>query len=140
MQLIKNNPDVKFIAHQYPVLDRPGEIPLSSRAAKAALAAHKQGLFEPFHKAMMTVEGSLTEDKLYAVASSVGLDVTQLKSDMSDKLIDKTLTNTLAIGQEIGFTGTPSYIVGENVEIGAVGAARLQKAVDRARNPSVEAR
>ena len=133
MKLLAANPDVRFIARQYPILDRAGQKPLSKRAAEAALAAHKQGLFAEFHSALMSLEAKLTEDGLYATAVEVGLNLTQLKEDMRDKLIDKTITNSITIGKDIGFTGTPSYFVGNDVAEGAVGFKRLQESIDRAR-------
>ena len=55
-------------------------------------------------------------------------------------LPEKSIQNTLAIGQDIGFTGTPGYIIGDDVILGAEGAGRLKEAINRARAASANSR
>lgn len=133
MRLVREDGNIRFVPKQFPILDREGQTPVSYLAARASIAAHKQGKFEQFHVAVMGAEGSITEDSLYDIAGRVGLDVVQLKKDMSDRLVIKSVQNTLAIGKDIGFTGTPGYIIGEDVVQGAEGYGRLVEAVARAR-------
>ncbi len=133
MRLVEEDGNIRLLPKQFPVLDRPEEKAISRLAAQAALAANKQGKFEEFHTALMSSGVSVTEDSIYKTAASVGLDVTRLKADMADKLIDKRIGNTLAIGQDIGFEGTPGYIIGKDVVLGAEGYDRLKQAVSRAR-------
>ncbi|WP_262691768.1 DsbA family protein [Kordiimonas aestuarii] len=133
MKLVEGDGNIRLLPKQFPILDSPDAKPLSLLTAKAALAAQKQGKFAAFHKAMMTSGAQVTEESIYQVASSVGLDVAMLKADMADKLIEKRIKNTLAIGQDIGFSGTPGYIIGKDVVLGAEGYGRLKQAVDRAR-------
>lgn len=137
MKLVREDGNIRFIPRQFPILDREGQTPVSYLAARAALAAHKQGKFEAFHIATMTAEGSLTEDGIYDIARRVGLNVEQLKADMNDRLVIKSVQNTLAIGKDIGFTGTPGYIIGDDVVQGAEGYGRLKGAVDRARQAAI---
>lgn len=133
MKLVREDGNIRYIPRQFPILDRNGETPVSYLASLAALAAHKQGKFEEFHIATMTSKGSLTENQLYQIAGSLGLNVQRLKADMNDKLIVKSVQNTLAIGKDIGFEGTPGYIIGDDVITGAEGYGRLLQAVSRAR-------
>lgn len=140
MKLVREDGNIRLVPRQYPILDRQGQTPVSYLAATAALAAHKQGKFEAFHLAAMAADGGLTEDRIYDIASDVGLDVVQLKADMKSKLVDKSVKNSLAIGQDIGFDGTPGYIIGDDVIVGAEGYDRLLEAVARARKQVAEAR
>ncbi len=133
IRLVKTDGNIRYIPRQFPVLDRAGAEPLSLMAAKAALAAHKQGKFAAFHDAMMTSGQSVTEDSIFAIAKNVGLDVTTLKMDMADKAITEKVRKELAIGKDIGFQGTPGYIIGNDIILGAEGYGRLKQAVDRAR-------
>ena len=43
----------------------------------------RQGKYEAFHTAMMATKGQITDETVYKVAGSVGLDVDRLKQDMS---------------------------------------------------------
>lgn len=140
MKLVREDGNIRYIPRQYPILDREGQTPVSLLASKAALAAQKQGKFEEFHVATMTSPGSLTEEGLYDIAGRIGLNVPQLKADMEDRLVEKSVQNTLAIGQDIGFTGTPGYIIGDDVILGAEGLGRLREAVNRARASTANSR
>lgn len=140
LKLVEQDKNIRWVPRHYPILDRPNETPVSMMAARAAEAAHRQGKFREFHIALMTSEGSITEEKLYDTAAAVGLNVTQLKADMNDKLLQKRIGNSLAIGSDIGFTGTPGYIIGDDVVLGAEGYDRLLAAVSRARKAAESGR
>lgn len=133
-RLVKEDGNIRWVARHYPILDRPNEEPLSLIAARAGEAAQKQGKFKEFHEAMMTREGGLDEARIYQIGESVGMDVTQMKADMNSRLMDKRVKNSLAVGNDIGFTGTPGYIIGNDVVLGAEGFERLKEAVARARS------
>jgi protein-disulfide isomerase len=133
LKLVQDDGNIRLVPRQYPILDQPGKAPVSFLAAKAALAAHKQGKFEEFHLAVMGDSVQLAEDRIYTLAASVGLNVDQLKADMQDKLVEKNVKNSLAIGQDIGFDGTPGYIIADDIIVGAEGYNRLAEAVSRAR-------
>ena len=133
MDLIEKDGNIRFLPKQFPILDRPDQPAVSRMASLAALSAHKQGKFAEFHTALMSEPAGLTEDRIYDVAGRIGLDVDKLKADMKDKLLEKRIQNSLAIGQDIGFSATPAYIIGDSVIIGAKGFETMQKAVEKAR-------
>jgi protein-disulfide isomerase len=55
----------------------------------------------------------------------------RLKKDLADGPITQIIQENLKIGDALKITGTPSYVIGEDVVIGAVGLETLQrKAVD----------
>jgi len=53
-----------------------------------------------------------------------------MKSERLKREIDKNLR----LGNALGLTGTPSYVVGNRVLSGAVGYDELKKAIAEARN------
>lgn len=140
MKLLEEDGNIRLVPRQFPILDRAGQPPVSFLASVAALAAHKQGKFEAYHTALMTDQVQLTEDRIYDIADRIGLNVDQLKSDMRDKILEKSVRNSLAIGQDIGFDGTPGYIIADDVIVGAEGYDRLVEAVSRARQQLADAR
>ena len=133
MKLVKEDGNIRFIPRQFPILDRPGDPPVSNLAARAALAAHKQGKFEEFHVATMTSNGTLTEEGIYDIARKLGLNIAQLQADMNDRLVVKSVQNTLAIGQDIGFEGTPGILSATMLLPVQADMADCCKAVNRAR-------
>ncbi|PCI61497.1 MAG: hypothetical protein COB37_08195 [Kordiimonadales bacterium] len=137
-KLVEDDGNIRWVLRHYPVLDRQDEPPVSRLAARAGEAAVLQGKFSEFHVALMTSRGALSEQRIYDLASSVGLNVKTLKADMSTKILEKRIVNSLAVGQDIGFTGTPGYIIGEDVVLGAAGLDRMKEAVKRARAATKE--
>ena len=139
-QVLRENSNVRMLAIQYPILDRPGKPRISRTAARAGIAANMQGKFAAFHTAMMSFKGSLSEDHIYRMAEQVGLDLSKLKADMNSKLVDKQITNNLSIGAEIGFRGTPAYIIGKDIVEGAAGIDAIRKSLKLAADARASAR
>ncbi len=126
--LLKEDPKLRFLYKEMPVLGAP-----SVTAARAALAAQRQGKYEAFHNAMMATKGQITDETVYKVAGSVGLDVERLKQDMSAPDIQRALKTNLALADALNIRGTPGFIVGNHIVPGAIDLDTLQKMVAEAR-------
>lgn len=108
---IKKNPDLRVVFKQFPIRG-----PVSTVAAKAALAANQQGKYFEFHNAMMqaVMKGQpLTENDIYQIAKNVGLNVDKLKTEMNDTTVDQSLKNTYKLAQELKLFGTPAFFIGK---------------------------
>ena len=128
-KLIGDDHQLRFVFKEFPVLG-----PDSETAARVALAARKQGKYDAFHRAMMGTSGHIDEAVIYKVAGSVGLDVDRLKQDMKSPDIDKELKANLELGKQLDLDGTPSFIVGDTIIPGAIGADDLKQLVANARS------
>jgi protein-disulfide isomerase len=126
--LLKEDHKLRFVYKEMPVLG-----PASVSAAHAALAAQRQGKYEAFHNAMMATKGQITDETVYKVAGSVGLDVDRLKQDMSAPEIGQALKTNLALANELNIRGTPGFIVGNHVVPGAIDLDALRNMVAEAR-------
>jgi len=126
--LLKEDQKLRFVYKEMPVLG-----PQSVTAAHAALAAQQQGKYEAFHNAMMATKGQITDDTVYKVAGSVGLDVGRLKQDMSTPEVEKSLRANLALADALNIRGTPGFIVGKHIVPGAVDLDSLRNMVADAR-------
>ena len=87
-----------------------------------------------FHVAVMGSRGKLTEDRVMALAGSVGLDVQRLRRDMDDPAIDNYLDETNRLAQVLGIRGTPAFVIGDTLVPGAVDGARLKELIASARS------
>lgn len=112
--------------------------PVSTTAARAALASQKQGRYAAFHTTLMRFKGRLTDDLVFATARQVGLDVDRLKRDMQDPAVTAELQSVAALTKSLGIEGAPAYVVNgrmvphsENYD--AVGYDVLKSAIDQAR-------
>lgn len=89
-------------------------------ASKASLAARRQpDRYLDFHFALMSEEGAMTEEMVFANAAKVGLDMTKLKADMADPEITKALNDSIALARKVGIDGTPTFIINGRMRPGA---------------------
>jgi protein-disulfide isomerase len=127
-KLLAGDKNVKLVYKEFPILG-----PNSVQAAKASLASVRQGKFEKFHNALMTDKEHLSDESVFKIAKTVGLDVEKLKKDMADPAIDKMIKDNQALGSEIGAHGTPTFVIGDEIYPGAMQFDALKKAVDDTR-------
>jgi protein-disulfide isomerase len=126
--LLGEDKKLRFVSKELPVLGRE-----SVTAARAALAAHKQGKYEPFHNALLTSKGQINEDVLMKTAASVGLDVDRLKEDMKSPEIEAALKRNYSLAQALDIRGTPAFVIGTELIPGAADAATIKEKVAAAR-------
>jgi protein-disulfide isomerase len=126
--LLKEDGKLRFVYKEMPVLG-----PQSVTAAHAALAAQRQGKYEAFHTAMMAAKGQISDDTVYKVAGSVGLDVERLKQDMKAPEIDKAVKANLALASALNIHGTPGFVIGNQIVPGALELETLKSMVADAR-------
>src|SRR5690606_8247581 len=111
--LIEANPDLRVVVREYPVLS-----PQSADAARMALAAAQQGKFAAFHRSMFE-HGQVNEETIEAAARQAGLDLGRARSAIEAGLFEGQLQNNVFLAQNLGITGTPSWIVGDRALNGA---------------------
>lgn len=127
-KLIEDDPELRVVMKEFPILSQE-----SIFAARAALAAARQGKYESFHFALMENGGGFTEDEVMAVAESVGLDESQLRADMADPEIEAALRRNHGTAEKIGVSVTPAFIVGDTLLPGAVSLEQLKALIAEAR-------
>lgn len=126
--LLSADSNVRVVLREWPVLGEG-----SVFAARAALASRQQGKYEEFHNALMTMQGRAEEQSVIRVAQSVGLDIEQLRRDMEAPEVAEHLQLSSGLGQALGFTGTPSFVIGQNLAPGLIRADQMQRLVAAAR-------
>ena len=109
--------DVRVVFKELPLLD--SRTKTSRNAAKAALAASRQGKYGPMHFALMEARG-LTSERLESIAKEVGLDMEMWRTDMEDESLDALIEDTFTLARKIpDLTGTPFFIVNGEMVNGA---------------------
>ena len=127
-QLIDEDPKLRVVMKEFPILSRESVL-----AARAAMAAQRQGKYEAFHFALMENGGGFSEDEILAVADSVGLDTERLSGEMQDPAIEAVLRNNHALAEKLGITGTPAFVIGDTMVPGAVSLDELRAKIAEAR-------
>ena len=121
--LIGKDKGLRMVMKEFPVLG-----PDSVVAARAALAAEKQGRFTDFHLALMGSK-ELDEVAIKGVASRLGLDVDRLVADMNSESVERALQANGQLAGELCITGTPSFVIGGKLIPGAVEIAQLESLI-----------
>lgn len=125
----KYGDDVRIIFKELPILD--DRTKTSRLAARAALAADKQGKYKEMHLALMKQQ-RLSGDIIRKTAEKVGLDMKRYEADLADPTIDQHINDTLQLANRLpALTGTPFFIIGDQYVSGA-DTARLEQLVDAA--------
>lgn len=126
-ELIAQNPDLKIVIRHLPVI-----APTSPAAAAMGLAAAEQGKYTAFHDAMFAA-GRTDPASVEAAARVAGLDLARAQAASRTPQVQAELEANLAYARQLGFDGTPGWVIGDQILVGAVGKESLAKAIAAAR-------
>ena len=125
--LIGEDKELKVVFKEIPILSEA-----SHTAARYALAANMQGKYWEFHQELMT-SGANSESSIELSAKKVDLDIEKLKKDADSSEIRSTLEKNLELSREIGITGTPGFVIGDQALRGHYGLDALRKTISDTR-------
>ena len=109
--------------------DLSGLGPASETAARAAIAARKQGAFDAFHDRMMRAAFQPNEGYVAALADSIGINSAQLLADMQSPDVTRRMDISQALADVFAMPGTPGLVVGRTLVIGDVDSATLNRLI-----------
>ncbi len=127
-KLIKDDSNLKLVLKDYPVLG-PGSV----EAAKVASAARNQlpgDKFWAFHSKLLATHGPVGRAEALVVAKELGLDMDRLAKDMESPEVKTGLNETIRLADALQINGTPTFVVGQDVVVGAVGYDQLKDKVN----------
>lgn len=129
--LVAKDKMVRVIYKDLPVLGPNSEV-----AARAAVAAHRQGKYLGFQDALFRSNG-VGAATIRSVVASLGMDYAALSKDMADQKVRSAIERTRTLADALGIDGTPAYIIGTQLIPGAVDADVLDQIVaeERAKLP-----
>lgn len=126
-KLLASDKQLRVVYREVPILS-----PASTEAAKWALAAAKQGKHRAFHDAMFSGDKP-SETSIRAAARAAGLDMARAQKDAESQEVADEIRSNQAMMQQVGFGGTPAFIVGNQLIEGAQGYEALKNAIAKAR-------
>jgi protein-disulfide isomerase len=132
LNLIKADPKLKVVLKEFPVLG-PGSLEAAQVATAVRMQDHTGGKYLEFHQKLLTGRGPADRTRAMAVARETGLDMARLERDMVSEEVRISLAESMDLAQKLGLNGTPSYVIGAEVVIGAVGFTVLKEKVAAAR-------
>ena len=106
--------------------------PMAEPAAKAALAAGKQGKYWPYHDRLWQQQGNLNEAALSQIAKDLKLDLKRWNTDRASPAIAAVVKQDLADARQIGARGTPFFLVNGRPLSGAQPEAAFAEVINAA--------
>jgi protein-disulfide isomerase len=122
-RLLAEDKGLRVVYREFPILG-----PESVAAARASLAASKAGRFAGFHDALYKA-GNPSPETLAFAGNASGITPEQAR----DPAIDAEIENNYRLASALGATGTPLFVVGNQVINSAIGYEALKEAVAKAR-------
>ncbi len=129
--IMKEDSKLRVVLKEFPVLG-PGSV----EAARVAVAVRMQDSgkkYVDFHQRLLGGRGQADRAHALAAAREAGFDMARIEKDMASDEVNVALGENMKLAETLGLNGTPSYIVGSEVVVGAVGLDALKQKVNVAR-------
>ncbi|MEA2842123.1 MAG: hypothetical protein QOF41_3453 [Methylobacteriaceae bacterium] len=126
-KLVKEDPNLRVVLKDFPVLG-PGSV----EAAQVASALRNQfsgDKFWTYHQKLLLSRGQIGKAQALAVAKEMGADMGKLDRDMANPDVKAGIQEVMQMADGLNLTGTPSWIVGKEVVVGAVGYDDLKSKI-----------
>ncbi|MCB0323786.1 MAG: thioredoxin domain-containing protein [Bdellovibrionales bacterium] len=126
--VVKEYPkDVKLVFKHLPLPFHPQAQP----AARAAVAAQRQGKFWEMHDLLFENQQNLSDELYVELAEKLGLDVAKFKKDFEDPAVAKVVEDDAALATQLGVRGTPGFFVNGVQVRGAQPLPKFKELIDR---------
>jgi protein-disulfide isomerase len=122
--LVKENKDLRFVLKEFPILGED-----SAKASVVSMAFKKlmPQKYGDFHRELLGGKGRADEAKAIKIAVSLGVDEAALRKEMKDPAIQQDIQSTYDLANKLSISGTPSYVIGDEVVFGALGKKVLDE-------------
>ncbi len=125
-KMMEADKGIRFILKEFPVLGEPSLEAHKVTLAFNRLMPEKAG---EMHTKLLSAEGRKDGNVAMAMAVSMGADEAALKAEMEKPEILEAIKEVYAMADGLGISGTPSYVIGDEVVFGAVGLDQLNTRV-----------
>ncbi|MCK0208800.1 DsbA family protein [Starkeya koreensis] len=126
VELVGSDKKLKVVLKEFPVLG-PGSVEAAQVAVAVRLTAPDK--YFAFHQKLLGERGQANKAKALEAAAAVGIDTAALEKALTNPEVAATLQESLQIADALGIDGTPSYVLGDEVVVGAVGHDQLRDAI-----------
>ena len=127
VRITKENPDLRIVLRDLPILSTDSLE--AAKVANAFLRQFKGEKFWEFHQKLLGSRGHAGKAEALAAAKELGADMDRLEKDAADPTIVAGIEESEKLAKALQINGTPTFVIGEDVVIGAVGYGDLQAKV-----------
>ena len=121
--LMAEDPNLKVILKEFPILSDG-----SVEAAKVAVLVNEDENLDywAFHQKLFATRGQVGADAALAAAEAVGANRVALMIDMNGGAVTAALKKSYELAEALNISGTPTYIIGNELIPGAIGVDILK--------------
>lgn len=130
-KLVDSDPKLRVVLKDFPVLG-PGSVEAAEIAAALRLQ-FKPDKFYEFHRKLLGARGSVGKAQALAVAKELGADPVKLEKDARSPDVKAGIREVAELADSLNLSGTPSWVLGKEVIVGAVGYQQLKNKIDNTR-------
>ena len=127
-RLLREDPRLRVVWREWPVLGADSE-----KAAAVSLAAAQAGKYRLFYDTLFAA-GRPTPDAIARAQAAAGVSAQMAAQMQSSTAARDELAKNMQLAQTVGASGTPTFVVGDEVLQGAVGYEALKQAIANARS------
>lgn len=127
LALTDADPELRFVLKEFPILGADSQKAHVVSMAFRAIAPEKYG---EFHNQLLGGQGRATEESAIKIALALGADEARLHEEMKNPAISEAFSQTYELANKLAITGTPSYVVGNEVVFGALGKEVLAEKIE----------
>ncbi len=120
--LLDEDKNLKIVLKEFPILSQ-GSIEAARIAVQVADADVD---YWAFHQALFTARGQVDKAAALKAASDLGLNPITLEMGMATPKVDAVLQESYRIADRLKISGTPTFIIGEEIIPGAIGIDALK--------------
>jgi protein-disulfide isomerase len=132
LTLLKDDSKLKVVLKEFPVLG-PGSVEAAQVATAVRMQDKSGKKYLEFHQKLLGGRGQADKARALAVAKDIGLDMARLEKDLASPEVKASLQESFELATALGLNGTPSYVIGADVVVGAVGLPALQEKINTSR-------
>jgi protein-disulfide isomerase len=128
--LIQEDPNLKIILKEFPILSDG-----SVEAAKVAVLVNEDRKLDywAFHQKLFSTRGAVDARAALSAAEAVGGNRVSMMIDMNKASIGDTLQKSYELAEALNVSGTPTYIIGDELIPGAIGLEALKTKIANVR-------
>ncbi len=129
--MVEADPELRFVLKEFPILGPDSRAAHVVSMAFRTLAPEQYG---DFHRELLMSTGRASEASAIRIALSHGVAEEDLRREMQNPEIEAAFEATYRLADQLNVTGTPSYVIGDEMVFGAQGLAALAEKVEQARD------
>ena len=130
-RLVKEEPELRVVLKDFPVLG-PGSVE-AAEIATALRSQFKGEKYWQYHQKLLALKGQVGKAQAIATAKELGADVGKLEKEVADPATRASIQEEMQIADALSLTGTPSYVLADDVVVGAVGYDTLKEKIANVR-------